>query len=34
LNTPGVSLTRRADFGNPRGAFDPRIGQLAIKLIF
>jgi outer membrane receptor protein involved in Fe transport len=34
LNTPGVSLTRRADFGNPRGAFDPRIGQLALKLIF
>jgi hypothetical protein len=34
VNTPGVSLTRRADFGNPRGAFDPRIGQLALKLIF
>ncbi len=30
----GASLTRRADFGNPRGAFDPRIGQLALKLIF
>jgi hypothetical protein len=34
VNTPGVSLTRRADFGNPRGTFDPRIGQLALKLIF
>ncbi len=35
VNTPNVvSLTRRADFGNPRGAFDPRIGQLALKLIF
>jgi hypothetical protein len=30
----GASLTRRADFGNPRGALDPRIGQLALKLIF
>ncbi|MGE0126641.1 MAG: TonB-dependent receptor [Blastocatellales bacterium] len=34
VNTPGVSLTRRADFGNPRGASDPRIGQLALKFIF
>lgn len=34
VNTPGVSLTRRADFGNPRVAADPRIGQLALKLIF
>jgi outer membrane receptor protein involved in Fe transport len=30
----GASLTRRLDFGNPRGALDPRIGQLALKLIF
>ncbi len=30
----GLGLTRRADFGNPRGAADPRIGQLALKLIF
>ncbi|MBO0722194.1 MAG: hypothetical protein J2P41_15320, partial [Blastocatellia bacterium] len=30
----GVSLTKRADFGNPRGALDPRIGQLALKFIF
>jgi outer membrane receptor protein involved in Fe transport len=30
----GASLTRRVDFGNPRGTFDPRIGQLALKLIF
>ncbi|HEY6403686.1 MAG TPA: hypothetical protein VI479_19845, partial [Blastocatellia bacterium] len=30
----GATLTRRADFGNPRGALDPRIGQLALKLIF
>ncbi|MCI0337238.1 MAG: TonB-dependent receptor [Acidobacteria bacterium] len=34
LNTPGVSLTQRPDFGNPRGAFDPRFGQLALKFIF
>jgi outer membrane receptor protein involved in Fe transport len=27
-------LTPRADFGNPRGALDPRIGQLALKLTF
>jgi outer membrane receptor protein involved in Fe transport len=33
-NASGASLTRRADFGNPRGALDPRIGQLALKLIF
>jgi outer membrane receptor protein involved in Fe transport len=32
--TSGLSLTRRSDFGNPRGALDPRIGQLALKLIF
>jgi hypothetical protein len=32
--TSGLSLTRRVDFGNPRGALDPRIGQLALKLIF
>jgi hypothetical protein len=31
---PPVSLTQRNDFGNPRGALDPRIGQLALKLIF
>ncbi|MBO0726272.1 MAG: TonB-dependent receptor, partial [Blastocatellia bacterium] len=30
----GASLTKRNDFGNPRGALDPRIGQLALKLIF
>jgi outer membrane receptor protein involved in Fe transport len=30
----GFSLTKRNDFGNPRGAADPRIGQLALKLIF
>jgi outer membrane receptor protein involved in Fe transport len=29
-----LRLTRRADFGNPRGALDPRIGQLALKFIF
>src|SRR5262249_17838294 len=34
LNMPGVNLTRRLDFGNPRGASDPRIGQLALKFIF
>ncbi|MBI1766426.1 MAG: TonB-dependent receptor [Acidobacteria bacterium] len=36
VNTAGVTptLTRRNDFGNPRGAADPRIGQLALKLIF
>src|SRR5262245_39707048 len=33
-NASGASLTNRADFGNPRGALDPRIGQLALKLIF
>jgi Carboxypeptidase regulatory-like domain len=33
-NASGASLTKRVDFGNPRGAFDPRIGQLALKLIF
>ena len=33
-SSAGASLTRRADFGNPRGALDPRIGQLALKLIF
>jgi outer membrane receptor protein involved in Fe transport len=30
----GASLTQRNDFGNPRGALDPRIGQLALKMIF
>ncbi|MEK7831906.1 MAG: TonB-dependent receptor [Acidobacteriota bacterium] len=34
LNTAGVALTRRNDFGNPRGAADPRIGQLALKFLF
>jgi hypothetical protein len=34
VNTPGVALTTRNDFGNPRGAFDPRIGQLALKFLF
>lgn len=34
VNTPGVALTRRNDFGNPRGASDPRIGQLALKFLF
>ncbi len=34
VNTAGVALTRRNDFGNPRGAADPRIGQLALKLVF
>jgi outer membrane receptor protein involved in Fe transport len=33
-NASGASLTQRPDFGNPRGALDPRIGQLALKLIF
>jgi hypothetical protein len=32
--TSPTRLTQRADFGNPRGALDPRIGQLALKLIF
>jgi hypothetical protein len=32
--TSPASLTQRNDFGNPRGALDPRIGQLALKLIF
>lgn len=32
--TPTVTLTPRADYGDPRGAFDPRIGQLALKLTF
>lgn len=34
VNTAAVALTRRNDFGNPRGASDPRIGQLALKFIF
>jgi outer membrane receptor protein involved in Fe transport len=34
VNAAGVSLIKRLDFGNPRGALDPRIGQLALKLIF
>ncbi len=34
LNTPAVALTPRNDFGNPRGASDPRIGQLALKFLF
>ncbi len=34
VNTAAVALTRRNDFGNPRGAADPRIGQLALKLTF
>jgi outer membrane receptor protein involved in Fe transport len=40
VNTPGVSLTRRAGFGDPRGTFDysqpgaARVGQLALKFIF
>jgi outer membrane receptor protein involved in Fe transport len=34
LNTPGVTLTQRAGFSDPRLTSDPRIGQLALKLIF
>ena len=34
VNTPAVALTPRNDFGNPRGASDPRIGQLALKFLF
>ncbi len=34
VNTPGVSLTQRAGFGDPRATSDPRIGQLALKFIF
>ena len=34
VNTAAVALTRRNDFGNPRGASDPRIGQLALKFMF
>src|SRR4030095_3152715 len=33
-NASGASLTKRGDLRHPRGAFDPRIGQLALKLIF
>jgi hypothetical protein len=29
-----VSLARRTQFLTPRGTADPRIGQLALKLIF
>jgi outer membrane receptor protein involved in Fe transport len=34
LGTPSVSLARRTQFLTPRGTADPRIGQLALKLIF
>lgn len=36
LNTtvPGVSLTQRAGFRDPRATSDPRIGQLALKFLF
>ena len=34
VNTAAVALTKRTDFGNPRGAGEPRIGQLALKLVF
>lgn len=40
LGTPNVSLTQRADFGDPRSTFDlglpgsARVGQLAVKFIF
>ena len=34
IGTTGVSLTQRAEFGTPRAIVDPRIGQIALKLIF
>ncbi len=34
VNTPGVSLTQRAGFRDPRLTNDPRIGQLALKFLF
>jgi outer membrane receptor protein involved in Fe transport len=34
LGTAGVSLSPRADFGDPRTTFEQRIGQLALKFIF
>jgi hypothetical protein len=34
VNTPSDSLTQRVGFGDERSAFDPRIGQLALKFIF
>jgi outer membrane receptor protein involved in Fe transport len=34
LGAANVTLTRRAQFLTPRGTADPRIGQLALKLIF
>jgi hypothetical protein len=33
-NESPATLTRRAQYLTPRGALDPRIGQLALKLIF
>lgn len=34
LGTANVALTPRSDFSDPRTAFDPRIGQLAVKFTF
>jgi outer membrane receptor protein involved in Fe transport len=34
LNTATASLTQRTDYLDPRVAADPRIGQLALKIIF
>ncbi|MFN7929858.1 MAG: TonB-dependent receptor [Blastocatellia bacterium] len=34
VNTTGVSLTQREGFRDPRATGDPRIGQLALKLLF
>ena len=31
---PRVTITPRQDFADPRATFEPRIGQLALKLIF
>ena len=34
-SNPAVSISApRADFGDPRSTFDPRIGQLAVKFVF
>jgi outer membrane receptor protein involved in Fe transport len=33
-SAPAITLTPRSDFGTPRAAFDPRIGQLAVKFVF
>lgn len=33
-SAPAITITPRTDYGDARAAFDPRIGQLALKFVF